>query len=73
VVAVNVDPAYWSAICRSARIVAHSGTSPYAMPYERNRPIVLCYGMHPPLPAQWPSFKHYGIENLAATAPSMTP
>jgi len=48
------------------RVVARFGTSPYAMPYERNRPIVLCRGMHPPLPQLWPRFKHYGIENLGS-------
>jgi len=62
--AVNVDVAQWSRICDSARIVATFGTSPYAMPYEQNRPIVLCRGMRPPLPQLWPAFKHYGIENL---------
>ena len=64
VIAVNVDPAKWSAICESAQVIARFGTSPYAMPYERDRPIVLCRGMHPPLPQLWPTFKHYGIENL---------
>ncbi|MGB6517328.1 MAG: glycosyltransferase family 39 protein [Candidatus Cybelea sp.] len=69
VLAVNVDPAKWATICDSAQVVAHFGTSPYAMPYERNRPIVLCRGMHPPLPQLWPTFKHYGIENLGSRAP----
>jgi hypothetical protein len=64
VLAVNVDPAHWSAICDSTRVVAHFGNSPYAMPYEVNRPIILCTGMHPPLPQLWPQFKHFGIENL---------
>ncbi len=64
VLAVNVDPAQWSRICDSARVVATFGTSPYAMPYERDRPIVLCRGMRPPLQQLWPAFKHYGIENL---------
>jgi len=64
VLAINVDLAQWSRICDSARIVATYGTSPYAMPYERDRPIVLCRGMHPPLAQLWPAFKHYGIENL---------
>jgi hypothetical protein len=67
VIAVNVDLARWTAICDSARVVATFGTSPYAMPYERGRPIVLCRGMHPPLEQLWPTFKHYGIENLGAT------
>ena len=66
VIAVNVDPAKWSAICRSARVIARFGSSPYAMPYERDRPIVLCRGMHPSLPVLWPTFKHYGIENLGS-------
>jgi hypothetical protein len=64
VLAVNVDPAQWSRICDSVRVVGTFGTSPYAMPYERDRPIVLCRGMNPPLPQLWPAFKHYGIENL---------
>ncbi len=64
VLAVNVDPAKWSAICDSVKVVGHFGTSPYAMPYERDRPIVLCRGMHPTLSQLWPTFKHYGIENL---------
>ncbi len=68
VLAVNVDPAQWSRICDSARVVATFGSSPYAMPYERDRPIVLCRGMHPPLPQLWPVFKHYGIENLGRAA-----
>ncbi len=66
VLAIDVDPAQWSRICNTARVVGRFGTSPYAMPYERNRPIVLCRGMHPPLPALWPTFKHYGIENLGS-------
>jgi 4-amino-4-deoxy-L-arabinose transferase-like glycosyltransferase len=68
VIAINVDPAQWATFCDSARVVAHFGDSPYAMPYEVDRPIVLCRGMHPPLPQLWPQFKHYGIENLG-TAP----
>ena len=64
VLAVNADLAQWSRICDSARVVATFGTSPYAMPYERDRPIVVCRGMRPPLPQLWPAFKHYGIENL---------
>ncbi len=70
VLAVNGDPKGLSAICNSATVVARFGTSPYAMPYERERPIVLCRGMHPPLPQLWPSFKVYGIERLGrATFP----
>jgi hypothetical protein len=64
VIAVNADPARWSQLCDSARQIATFGDSPYSMPYERNRPIVLCLGMHRPLAEMWPQFKYYGVENL---------
>ncbi len=64
VIAINVNPGKWKTLCDSAQVVTRFGTSPYAMPYEVNRPIVLCRGMHPPLAQAWPQFKHYGIENL---------
>ena len=72
VLAVDVDPRAWASICRSAKVVAYFGDSPYAMPYEVHRPIVLCRGMHPSLQAQWPRFKHYGIENLGEDQPSLS-
>lgn len=62
VLAVNEDPAKWAAFCRSVRIVGYYGDSPYAMPFDTHRPILLCLGMHPPLPQLWPQFKHYGVE-----------
>lgn len=68
VIAVNGDPAQWSALCASSKIVATFGSSPYAMPYETHRPIILCKGMHQPLEQVWPLFKHYGIENLGQRA-----
>jgi hypothetical protein len=64
VIAVNGDPAEWSSLCASSQIVATFGTSPYAMPYETHRPIILCRQMRRPLDQVWPGFKHYGIENL---------
>lgn len=64
VIAVNGDPDEWSQLCSSSRIIATFGTSPYAMPYETHRPIILCEGMNQPLDRVWPRFKHYGIENL---------
>jgi len=69
VIAVNVDPAQWSPMCASSRVVANTGTSPYKMPYEVNQPIVLCRGMHPPFAQQWSTFKHIGIENLGVGKP----
>ncbi|HVN68992.1 MAG TPA: glycosyltransferase family 39 protein, partial [Candidatus Binatia bacterium] len=50
VLAINADPAKWSPICDSVRVVGWFGRSPYQMPYEHGRPILLCRGMHPPLP-----------------------
>jgi hypothetical protein len=62
VLAVNEDPQKWAAICRAVRIVGYYGDSPYAMPYDVHRPILLCLGMHPSLLQVWPQFKNYGIE-----------
>jgi hypothetical protein len=64
VIAVNVDPAQWAHLCSSTTVAARFGDSPYAMPYERNRPILLCRGMHPSLGQVWPQLKSYGITNL---------
>ncbi len=61
VIGVDVNPVKWQQWCSSLRIVARYGGSPYVMPSERNRPIVLCKGMHPPLPQLWPRLKFYGI------------
>jgi hypothetical protein len=61
VIAVNVDPAVWSRWCDSLRVAARYGESPYVMPRERGRPIVVCRGMHPPLTQLWPQLKFYGI------------
>ena len=64
IIAVNVDPAQWAQLCESSTIIARFGTSPYAMPYERDRPIVLCRRMRLPLQQAWPRFRTYGITNL---------
>lgn len=61
VIGIDVDPAKWSKWCTSLRVVAHYGTSPYVMPSERNRPIVLCKVTRPPLPQLWPRLKFFGI------------
>jgi hypothetical protein len=62
VIAVGFEPAAMAPLCDSVALVGRYGTSPFAMPYERNRSIVLCRGMHPSLAARWSEFKHYGIE-----------
>lgn len=61
VIAINVDPAQWRAWCDTVNVVGTFGTGPYVMPRERDRPILLCRGMHPPLPQLWPRLKYYGI------------
>lgn len=61
VIAIGVDPAKWAQWCDSVKVVARFGESPYVMPREHDRPIVLCRGMHPPLPRLWPQLKFYGI------------
>ena len=62
VIAVGFEPSALASLCRSVTLAARYGTSPYAMPYERNRPIVICRNMRPSLSARWSEFKHYGIE-----------
>lgn len=66
VIGINESTSDWSAICGSVQEAGRFGHSPFAMPYEVNRPIVICRDMHPPLTQLWPRFKHYGIENLGA-------
>ncbi|HEV3155911.1 MAG TPA: glycosyltransferase family 39 protein [Candidatus Baltobacteraceae bacterium] len=60
VIVVNADRARWERICNRSRVVARFGV-PYAMPYERDRTIVLCHGTRVPLPLAWPRFKHFGL------------
>jgi len=62
VIAVGFEPSALASLCGSVRLAARYGTSPYAMPYERNRPIVVCRNLRPSLAARWSEFKRYGIE-----------
>jgi 4-amino-4-deoxy-L-arabinose transferase-like glycosyltransferase len=61
VIGVDVEPGAWSRWCDSLDIAARYGESPYVMPREHDRPIVVCRGLHPPLPQLWPQLKFYGI------------
>ena len=61
IIAVNVDPAQWRRWCSSVRVVARFGSSPYVMPREREKPIIICRGMRPQLAQVWPQLKFYGI------------
>jgi hypothetical protein len=60
VIAVNANPRRWTRICDRIGPVASFGV-PYAMPYERNRAIVVCYGTRVSLASAWPRFKRYGL------------
>jgi hypothetical protein len=62
VIAVGFEPSALAPVCGQVTLAARYGTSPYAMPYERNRPIVICRNMRPSLANRWSKFKHYGIE-----------
>jgi len=33
--------------------------APYAMPYETRQPIVICYGLKPPLQEAWRRGRHF--------------
>lgn len=60
VIAVNARPEFWSRICASSNTAATFGV-PYAMPYERDRAIVVCRGLPVPLADAWARFKRYGL------------
>ena len=56
---VNVDPGRWRARCTSLARATTFGV-PLAMPYERDRPILVCRGLRGGLDRAWPSLKRYG-------------
>jgi hypothetical protein len=62
VIAIGFQAAALTPLCDTVTEAARYGTSPFAMPYERNQPILICRNMRPNLSARWPSFRHYGIE-----------
>jgi hypothetical protein len=58
VLRVNGNPENWRGECDELTIPARFGGD-YVMPYERDRPILLCRGMKRSLRAIWSDFKHY--------------
>jgi hypothetical protein len=58
VIMINGDPARWSRLCRSSEIAGRIG-APFVMPYENDRPIILCRGLRRPLDEVWPAFRRY--------------
>ena len=56
---INGDPASWRARCDDITEADRFGT-PLAMPFERDRPILICRNLHGGLDSAWPSLKRYG-------------
>jgi len=59
VIVVNGDPAFWRMHCANLRQVATFGV-PLAMPYERDRPIMICRDLKGGLASMWPALKRFG-------------
>jgi hypothetical protein len=55
---INGKPERWMRNCASAKVVGTFG-APYAMPYETDRPIILCRGLKANLSDTWERFRHY--------------
>ncbi len=65
-IVVNGRPAFWNKHCGSLDIAGPSG-APLAMPYERNRTILVCHDLLSPLSQLWPSLKFSRAKLDAAT------
>jgi len=57
-IVVNGDPERWRSACNDLRMAGTFGV-PLAMPYERDRPIMVCHGLHRNLQRAWPDFQRY--------------
>jgi hypothetical protein len=55
---INGRPETWARFCQSSEIAGTFG-APYVMPYENDRPIILCHGLKRNLSETWERFKHY--------------
>ena len=55
---INGDPARFARLCRSSEVVGTIG-APFVMPYENERPIILCRGLRRPLDEIWPALRRY--------------
>ncbi|HUA80568.1 MAG TPA: glycosyltransferase family 39 protein [Dyella sp.] len=58
VIHIGGDPQRWSRLCDSVEVVDQFGVQ-YAMPYENQRPIFICRGMHKNLSTIWSHFGWY--------------
>jgi hypothetical protein len=55
---VNGRPERWKRFCESSDVIGTFG-APYVMPYENDRPIILCKGLKRSLSETWDRFKRY--------------
>jgi hypothetical protein len=55
---VNGRPELWARFCESSTVAGTFG-APYAMPYENDRPIILCRGLKRNLSDTWDRFKRF--------------
>jgi Dolichyl-phosphate-mannose-protein mannosyltransferase len=58
IIHVNGDPNRWRGFCDSVEIAGLFG-APHVMPYENDRPIFICRGLHANLATTWSRFKRY--------------
>jgi hypothetical protein len=58
VISVGSDPRDLGEVFERV-VVAARMQSPYAMPYEMRQPIVVCYGLKPPLQDAWRHGRHF--------------
>jgi hypothetical protein len=57
-IVVNGDPDRWHSACNDLQVAGTFGV-PLAMPYERDRPILVCRGLRRDLQQAWPHFQRY--------------
>ena len=57
-IVVNGQPDHWRSACNDLQIAGTFGV-PLAMPYERDRPILVCRDLRRNLQQAWPDFQRY--------------
>jgi hypothetical protein len=58
IIHVNGEVRQWRRFCQQLDVAGTFG-APYAMPYENDRPILLCHGLRANLTKTWDRFKRY--------------
>ncbi|HTU32634.1 MAG TPA: glycosyltransferase family 39 protein [Candidatus Acidoferrum sp.] len=57
-IVVNGNPDRWRSACNDLQLAGTFGVR-LAMPYERDRPILVCRGLHGSLQQMWPDFQRF--------------